>query len=231
MGNVKSMRRNRSTWLLVLLIGTAAVSCSKEKERNYISASEVCDGAFQGASARAVESVTGSNSFFAGDSDAKDRVADALKEGFLSGRSWSRTSKFCELSPEETKGIHNAADIDFSIYAPSDIGGGGVAAGERIYAIGKEAKSGIRGARIYFECATPQLKGSSSNPARIMGSLKLERDLEENSNQHRETNLTIIHAASLAMAKKLDCENNGGLPGSPSFKEIQPAEEPPPETE
>lgn len=226
------MPRNR--WALpialALLLGATAVACSKsqqEKKNPYVAASEVCDGVFQGASARAVESTMGSSSFSSMNAGIRDRVADALKEGFSSGRSWTYSEEFCELNPKGTGGIGHAARIRFSIYAPRDIGDGRLAAGQRFYAMGKEAKSGPIGAQLYFECVSPQLKGSSASAARILGSLKLERDLRRDSVHHRQANLTIIHAVSLEMAKKLECANDGGLPSSPSFKEIPPAEEPP----
>ncbi|GGT15113.1 hypothetical protein GCM10010271_17300 [Streptomyces kurssanovii] len=209
---------------LALLLGVTAAACGeggKEEESSYVATSEVCDSVFQGASARAVDSVMDSKSFSRINSGISDRVAASLKKGYASGRSWTYPEEFCELNPEGTGGIGHNADIDFSIYAPSDIDGGQTAAGEQIYAMGKEAKASPRGARLYFECVSPQLKGSTVSPARIFGSLRLERDLWEDSVQHREANLTIIHTVSLAMAKELECENNGNLPSSPIFKEIQ----------
>ncbi|MFD7527572.1 hypothetical protein ACFV8E_08130 [Streptomyces sp. NPDC059849] len=50
---------------------------------------------------------------------------------------------------------------------------------------------------------------------RILGNFGRPKSRGQDVSNPREVNLTVVHAASLAVAKKLECENNGGLPDNP----------------
>ncbi|MFI2368867.1 hypothetical protein [Streptomyces sp. NPDC018833] len=145
-------------------------------------------------------------------------MADAVQSGYESGRSWSYADELCSVSPKGS-GISGQASLRFSIYAPGDIGTGRRAEGERAYAMGTEAEAGPRGARLYFECVSPRLKGSRERPARVLGAFRLHSGLEKDSEEHREAGLTVVHTASLAVAEELKCEDNGGLPQKPVLTE------------
>ncbi|WP_424861164.1 hypothetical protein [Streptomyces sp. MMS24-I29] len=66
--------------------------------------------------------------------------------------------------------------------------------------------------KICFECVSPRLKGSKENPMRISGRFTRPKATAQNTPEHLAANMEITHAASLAVAKKLQCENNSGLP-------------------
>ncbi|WP_307713309.1 hypothetical protein [Streptomyces sp. V4I23] len=183
-----------------------------------MAASEVCDGVFRARAAAAVERLMGVGPYGNTGRGAVERVADALRDGYESGRSWTRATRLCSLEPKGT-GIGEHASLRFSIYAPGDIGTGGLAEGERAYRMGTEAEAGPGGARLYFECVSHRLKGSSERPARVFGGLSLASDLKEDSKEHREAGLTVVHAASLAVAEELECEDRGGLPEKPVLVE------------
>ncbi|MDQ1010504.1 hypothetical protein QFZ82_004989 [Streptomyces sp. V4I23] len=221
MGSAWMSRRSLGAVGLVLLLGAGTAACGEEPEEKspYVATNELCDGLFEGAAAGAVETVMGATSFDRTGPGGMGRVVESLEEGYASDRSWSRATELCELSPRGSGGIGGDGKLSFSLYAPGDIGTGRLAAGERAYGMGTEAEAGPRGARLYFECVSPTFKGSQGRPARVHGSLRLEGDLEKDSKEHREAGLTVVHAASLAVAKQLKCEDNGGLPEKPVLSE------------
>ncbi|MET7859997.1 hypothetical protein ABZS81_22820 [Streptomyces sp. NPDC005318] len=203
---------------LAMVVGVGATGCGgEEKTPDYVSAEEVCDGLFKGTLAKTIESVTGATSFAWTNPDGMDRVVDALKAGYESGHRWAGGDTLCRLSPEGG-GRTSRAGIAFSMYAPQDVGDLRLPAGGRLYTMGKQSEATPMSASLYFECVSPQFKGSKERPMRILGNFGRPKDREQSLPDSREVNLTVVHAASLAVAQKLQCENNGGLPEKPVLK-------------
>jgi hypothetical protein len=206
---------------VALPLGAGTTACGGEEPKEpprYVSASQVCDGVFRARAADAVERLMGVGPYGNTGRGAVERVADALQNGYESGRSWTHASELCPLEPKGS-GTFDQSSLDFSIYAPGDIGPGGLAEGERAYNMGTEAEAGPRGARLYFECVSPRLKGSDERPARVFGAFRLGSGLKQDSKEHREAGLIVVHAASLAVAEELKCEHRGGLPQKPVLTE------------
>ncbi|MDQ1008159.1 hypothetical protein QFZ82_002644 [Streptomyces sp. V4I23] len=207
---------------VALLLVAATAACGGEEPDDpppYVVASDVCGGAFQEKRAsEAVERILGPGPYASAGRDAVERVADALRDAFASGRSWSSATELCPLAPKRSRTLDQGS-IAFSIYDPSDVGTGKLPAGARFYAMGKEAVAGPAMAEIYFTCASPDLETSADNPLRIQGRLSLGSALNNDSKEHREAGLTVVHAASLAVAEELKCEGNGGLPQKPVLTE------------
>ncbi|MEV5682364.1 MULTISPECIES: hypothetical protein [unclassified Streptomyces] len=205
---------------LVLTVGAGAVACGSEekKESPYVGAGEVCGGVFAGPLEKTVETVTGATSFDRTGEKRMDRVVEALKKGYASGRSWATGYDLCVLGAEGA-GRRDDVKINFSIYAPQDVGDTDLRGGARMYSMGKEATAGAVGARINFECVSPQLEGSKERPARIKGGFGNAKD-RGTAPEDLAANLTLAHAASLAVAKKLGCEDNGGLPEKPDLQPL-----------
>jgi hypothetical protein len=215
----------RSSWATVLgavlLLGAGTTACGGEESQEpprYVSASEVCDGVFQARAAEAVEHLMGVGPYGNTGRGAVERVADAVQNGYESGRSWTHATQLCQLDPKGS-GTFDQASLTFAVYAPGDIGTGRRAEGERAYAMGTEAEAGPLGARLYFECVSPRLKGSHERPARVFGSFRLDSGLKKDSKEHREAGLIVVHAASLAVAEELKCDHRGGLPEKPVLAE------------
>ncbi|MCX4969669.1 hypothetical protein OHA98_33930 [Streptomyces sp. NBC_00654] len=139
-----------------------------------------------------------------------DRVVEAIKKGYASGRRWSLAEELCEM---RAKGVDSreATTLSFLIYAPDDVGDPGNPEGTRLFPLGKEAVARSRVAGLYFECVSPRLDGSRNRPARIYGGLEGAANRGD-AVENLVANLTVIHAASLAVAEELECENDGGLP-------------------
>ncbi|MFF4080825.1 hypothetical protein ACFYZN_15685 [Streptomyces sp. NPDC001777] len=207
---------------LVMALGAAATGCGEAEETpEYVGTEEACHGVFKGRLAKTVESAMGASSFHWTDPKRLDQVVDALKTGYESGHRWARGDTLCRLTPEGG-GRKDRAGITFYMYAPQDVGDFRLPEGGRLYAMGKQAEATPESAALYFECVSPQFKGSKARPMRIQGSLGRPEDRGQRASDPREVSLTMLHAASLFLAKKLQCENNGGLPEKPVLTPKQP---------
>ncbi|MFD4028335.1 hypothetical protein ACFWRV_33220 [Streptomyces sp. NPDC058576] len=206
------MKRNGKTLIAGLLVAVCATACSSgsEPQSPYVNAAEVCEGVFAGDLEETVETVTGATSFKRRAGDGMDRLIETIEKEYATGRSWSPGGDLCEMA---AKGSHSTDEttLRFHIYAPQDVNYPGSAKGERRFSLGKEAVANVRSAGIYFECVSPRLDGSKNRPARIYGGLSEAHDRDD-ALENLMDNLEIIHSASLAVAEKLECEGDAGLP-------------------
>ncbi|MFE7353605.1 hypothetical protein ACFU8Q_10435 [Streptomyces sp. NPDC057543] len=203
---------------LVMAVGASATGCGEEKEPpRYVGAAEVCDGLFKGPLAKTIESVTGATSFSWTSPKNMDRVVEGLKAGYESGHRWAVGGELCVLYPKRGAPADKSR-INFDMYAPEDLEVSGDPGRGRYYTMGKLSYAVPRGSSLYFECVSPQLEGSKERPLRVNGHFYHPEATAQNTPEHLAANLTIMHAASLAVAKKLQCENNGGLPEKPVLK-------------
>ncbi|MEU5720190.1 hypothetical protein AB0G71_31350 [Streptomyces sp. NPDC020403] len=214
------MRRLLACAGLVMLLSAGGVACASEDKAEeaheaYVGAEEVCDGLFAGPLAKMVEEVTGHKLFAWSSRKGMEEVVNALKEGYASGRSWADGADLCRLVPQGARPTDPAGGVKFSMYAPHDVGDFNLPAGSELYTMGKQSEVGRSGASLYFECVTPQLKGSRERPLRILGSFGRGKSSAPATRAYRDTNLRILHAVSLELVKELDCEKNGGLPETP----------------
>lgn len=209
-----SESRYRTVLMAALVVtagfGGAACGSDPEPEPSFVGAAEVCQGVFPDRMEKTVEAVTGATSFERRAGGGMARVIEKIKEGYASDRTWSTSEKLCQIS---AKGVSSRerTSLSFSIYAPQDVGDPRNPDGVRLFPLGKEAVAGARSAGLYFECVSPRLEGSERVPARIRGGLGKAHDRGD-AVSDLVANLTVLHAGSLAVAKELECEGNGGLP-------------------
>ncbi|MCX4847710.1 hypothetical protein [Streptomyces sp. NBC_00893] len=210
------MRRWLTAAGLVMVLGAGSVACASEKkeEKTFVGAAEVCGDVFAGPLAEMVEKTTGDKLFFAKSPKGMERVVAALKEGYESGRPWAAGDVLCLLRPKGAKQTDKGGAF-FAMYAPQDVEDEGLPAGHELYTMGVQSSVGRGNATIYFECVTPQLKGSDKTPLRIHGSFARGESDAPDTREYRNLNMTILHAVSLKLVKELGCENNGGLPKAP----------------
>ncbi|MEU9317526.1 hypothetical protein [Streptomyces sp. NPDC048295] len=194
-----------------MAVGAGAVGCGgEEKTPDYVGAEEVCDALFQGPLAKKVESVTGATSFAWTGTKGYDRVVEGLKTGYTSGHRWAAGGELCTLSPKRGA-LADKSRISFDMYAPQDLNDPYAKDGH-YYTLGKRSQAAPRGASLYFECVSPQIEGSKERPLRVSGRFYHPKATARSTPEHFDANMEIMHAASLAVAKKLQCENDGGLP-------------------
>ncbi|MFD3742719.1 hypothetical protein [Streptomyces sp. NPDC058629] len=207
---------------LVLAMGVGGAACGSDgggEEDPFVGAAEVCNGLFAGPLAKKVESVTGDTVFRRSGPGRMGGVVDALKRGHESGRSWAAGAELCRLSPKGG-GLRDRGVLSFSMYAPQDVGDRRLPEGWQLYTMGKQSEVGPGGASLYFECVSPQLKGSENTPLRIRGGFGRGRSDAPDTRELRDANLEILHAASLAVAEELDCKGKAGLPEKPDLRPL-----------
>jgi len=217
------VRRALLAVALVLVTSGGASACGSDTEESFVGADEVCGGVFDGPVHKTVESVMGSKSLYRTPSNGMDRVIEAIKDGYALGRNWAPGAELCSLLAKGAV-TRDATTISFHIYDPRDVSDPEASNGGRLYRMGTLSEGNPRAAVIFFECVSPQLKGSKDHPARIGGELLNTKVRAGDPLAHSDDNLTVMHAVSLAVAKKLQCRDNGGLPDKPDLrpKEGQP---------
>ncbi|MEV6204281.1 hypothetical protein AB0M64_30545 [Streptomyces sp. NPDC051771] len=112
----------------------------------------------------------------------------------------------------------DTVNIRFGFYGHDDLLGDVHPRGLHPYAMGVEAHSGPKKAYLFLTCVTPRLEGSDKHPARIRGTLTFNQSKLPDTAPIREANLTILHSATLAVVRKLGCEDDAGLDVKPVFK-------------
>ncbi|MFH9267965.1 hypothetical protein ACH4KN_27510 [Streptomyces sp. NPDC017546] len=218
------MYRNGKNLIVGLLVAVCATACSSDPEPQspYVNAAEVCDEVFAGDLETTLETVTGATSFERRAGGGMEQLVEEIEKGYASGRSWSPREELCEMA---AKGGRSGAEttLAFHIYAPQDVNYPGNPEGTKRFSVGKEAVANVRSAGIYFECVSPQLEGSKNHPARIYGGLGKASDRGD-ARENLMDNLRVVHSASLALAEKLECQDNAGLPAEldPDLKELPP---------
>ncbi|MFB8030448.1 hypothetical protein ACFQ6U_16245 [Streptomyces sp. NPDC056465] len=214
------MRRWLTAAGLVMVMGAGSVACAAEEEEKkydpFVGAGQVCGDVFAGPLAGMVEKVTGDKLFFEESPKGMEKVVAALKEAYGSGRSWGVGGTLCELSPKGAKQT-DTGGVKFSMYAPQDVEDEGLSAGQELYTMGVQSSVGRSNASIYFECVTPQLKGSDKTPLRVHGGFGRGESEAPDNREYRNLNMTILHAVSLKLVKELGCVNNAGLPETPDL--------------
>ncbi|MGW6287191.1 hypothetical protein [Streptomyces sp. NPDC055107] len=207
-----SVNRSGKTLIAGLVVAVCATACGSDPEPRspYVKAAEVCEGLFAGDLSKTVETVTGATSFKRRADGGMDRLIETIEKEYATGRSWSPGGDLCEMAAKGSRSTDEAA-LGFHIYAPQDVNYPGSGEGERRFSLGKEAVANVRSAGIYFECVSPRLDGSKNRPARIYGGLSKAHDRGD-APENLMDNLRVVHVASLAVAEKLECEDNAGLP-------------------
>ncbi|MEU9057595.1 hypothetical protein AB0D13_01555 [Streptomyces sp. NPDC048430] len=207
---------------LVVAAGAGLAACGsdaeagKGAEETFVGADKVCGGLFGASLAQKVEAVTADSEFFANGTGGRDKVVEALTDGYESGRSWATGADLCELGPKGG-GAGDGAAVKFSMYAPQDVKDLRTDPGTVFYTMGKRSEARSTGASLYLECVSPRLKGSETEPLRIYGSFTVGESDAPDTPGTRDANLEILHTGALSVVKELGCENNAGLPETPDL--------------
>lgn len=83
--------------------------------------------------------------------------------------------------------------------------------------MGEEALAAADKAYVFFACRSPKLSNSSSVAHIVIGVQRggMPKEPEGDIKALKDAYATVAHSFSLAMAKELRCEKNGGLPAKP----------------
>ncbi|MFE7596404.1 hypothetical protein [Streptomyces sp. NPDC057494] len=130
----------------------------------------------------------------------------------------------CEVAP--AAGGRTGVRISFMLHDSEDLYDDGTkwtAAGRHLYGLGREASTDNKSAYLFVRCTSPQLKGSDEEPAPIESVLRFEKPIKgtypANTPATREAYLTVLHSVTLAVVRKLGCEDDAGLTQAPVFTE------------
>ncbi|MFE3827138.1 hypothetical protein [Streptomyces sp. NPDC059092] len=165
-----------------------------------------------------MESVFPVAKFRPGGLNGKKRTSEEIKENYEKGDEFAG-SNFCQIVGTERPGP--LVKLSFGFYEPLDIEDAGISFNENVYGMPARSVAASDSAYLYFECASPRLDGSDEQAALIVGRLRYERKTAEGTLAQRDANMTILHAATLAVAKKLECENDGGLPAKADLRVLE----------
>ncbi|MFJ3585327.1 hypothetical protein ACIPPS_24305 [Streptomyces sp. NPDC090127] len=138
-----------------------------------------------------------------------ERAADEVASDYARGEAaWHED--MCTARPKTGRA---ALKVDFRLYDPVDlIGKTRVAHLHPYEGMCREVHAGFRTAFLYVDCVSPRIEGSQEVPVRVAGTLDLDPPWPPDTVAIREANLTALHAATLALVKRLGCGNNAGLP-------------------
>ncbi|MEU9359900.1 hypothetical protein AB0D35_17565 [Streptomyces sp. NPDC048301] len=207
---------------LVMVAGGGLAACGsdtgadKGAEEAFVGADKVCGGLFGASLAKKVEAVTADSEFFYRSDEGLKAVADALTDGYESGRSWATGAALCELNPKGG-GAGDGAAVKFSMYAPQDVKDLRTDPGTVSYTMGERSEARATGASLYLECVSPRLEGSETEPLRVYGSFTVGESDAPDTPETRDANLEILHAGAISVVKELECEKDAGLPATPDL--------------
>ncbi|MFD7979967.1 hypothetical protein [Streptomyces sp. NPDC059071] len=207
---IKSMAVGLAASLLL-----AACGGVEAPEERRVTAAQQCDDTLSPTAAHALEVVLRTATFDHGAKGGLDRVVAQLTDDHTEGGLRSRSRSMCR--PGTPDGA-DRIDIAFGRYDDSDLFGNVRPNGLHPYVMGREAMAGPKAAYLFVECTSPRLKGSQQRPARIDGTLRFDGSKLPDTVAVREANLTVLHSVTLAVVKKLGCENNAGLTEKPVFR-------------
>ncbi|MFI8822250.1 hypothetical protein [Streptomyces sp. NPDC053431] len=199
-----------------LAAGLLVSACSGEAtERQRVSAADQCDGALSSDAAHALEMVLRTKKFDHDPVGGLDRSVEQLTADYAKRERLTTHPPMCRAS---APGSVDRVDIDFGLYRERDLFGDVHPYGLHAYDMGLEAQSGPQKAYLFVRCASPRLDGSQERAARIRGVLRFSNAELPDTPAIREANLTVLHSVTLAVVKKLRCENSAGLSDKPVFK-------------
>ncbi|MFE9044327.1 hypothetical protein ACFYOG_25945 [Streptomyces sp. NPDC007818] len=178
-------------------------------------ASQQCDDTLSPEAARALETVLNTQRFNAAPTGGLERTTGELVQDYPESQRRTPRHALCRASPAIGS---DQIKIDFRLHREVERPGDGHAADMHAYGMGVKALSGPRMAELYVRCVSPRIEGSDGRPARIRGGLIFLRSKLPDTVPIREANLTILHSVTLAVVRKLGCEDDAGLAAKPVFR-------------
>ncbi|MFE9044328.1 hypothetical protein ACFYOG_25950 [Streptomyces sp. NPDC007818] len=204
-----------SGFALCLLATACGGGAGPEPER--VSAAQQCDDTLSPGAARALETVLKTKRFDHDPRGGLERGVDELIRDHETAKGLTLNPPMCRVNPPAGT---ERVDIRFGLYADDDLFQDVHPRGLHPYDMGVEAQSGPKKAYLFVQCISPRLEGSERRPARIRGTLVFNESELPDTVPVREANLTVLHSVTLAVVRKLGCEDDAGLTEKPVFKAL-----------
>ncbi|MFG2812953.1 hypothetical protein [Streptomyces sp. NPDC048410] len=185
------------------------------KDNKVVAGTQLCGGrAISADAARALEVITGTSRFEA--SSKSYTVARASSDLALAtpGLTAGREDACRVFKPTGTRQFQLRITWRLAENAPTDEP---AAAKFTVLKMGDETLAAADMAYVYFTCRSDKLVGSGGEAHVVIGveHWAVAEYPEDNVKALKDAYATVAHSFSLAMAKELRCENNGGLPVKP----------------
>ena len=205
-----------------LLVGVTACGGGDDgRKPSPVGTKELCDGIFSPAAAKALETNLGvKKSELHSRGDSLDKTAELIVfevDHFGVNPENPTQYQFCSIYTPSRRGDLPALDLTFELVDRSRFDDSSPASSYDTYRMGRWSLASKNRSAIYFECASHKMESTKRTPALIRTYLFKEEASNDGSNI-QEANLTITHAAALALARELECKDNGGLPTEPDLR-------------
>ncbi|MFJ8697516.1 hypothetical protein [Streptomyces roseolilacinus] len=189
-----------------------------DEEEGVVGAGEVCEGVFSGPAARVLERSTDAKEFRRQRAEAGVRgTAEAIES--LHDVHLVDEGLRADLCRVYTPRSDTAAlEIIFDLVQEKALSTSNPSLVP--YGLGRKAHADSKVAFLYVQCTSPRLADSASRPALIRGGLSRYFDPPLPEEEARQANLRLLAAATRALAKSLQCENDAGLPADPLPKPL-----------
>ncbi|WP_435797989.1 hypothetical protein [Streptomyces bauhiniae] len=224
MRTVTSLRSARGGLLSAALAGSlllGATGCGGDEEgsktpKDYkvVAGTQLCGGdAVSADASKALKVITGSSRFEA--SEERATTAQAAADLIASSPIATTTKNICRIfTPIGTPDFQLRATWRLADHAPTDDPS---APKFTELKMGDKAVAAADMAYVYFACRSDKVPSSSEGAHLVIGveHWAVPREPEENIKALKNAYATVAHSFSLAMAKELRCDNNGGLPPKP----------------
>ncbi|MFJ2102439.1 hypothetical protein [Streptomyces sp. W4I9-2] len=219
---VISRRAVRDGFVAVAVAGSLAlgvVGCSggdgaaKEND-NAVEAAQLCGGtALSADAAEGVEVITGSSRFEApAEGSTVARAASSLSEAFTSPA--ADDGDICKVFAIDAV---QSDRLEITWELASGPPEGEPAPKFTVLPMGERTLTAADAAVVQFACRSAKLPGSTPAQVRIGVERWSPKEPEGDPEKLKDAYATVAHSVSLAMAKELGCENNGGLRARPSL--------------
>ncbi|MFF7964742.1 hypothetical protein ACFZC3_05195 [Streptomyces sp. NPDC007903] len=202
-----------------LLLGATGCSGDEDKDglpKDYkvVAGTQLCGGhAISHDASKALKVITGSSRFEA--SEEKYTVAQAATElAFAFPSTDVGREDVCRIfTPIGTRSFQLRITWSLEDSAPTDA----PASKFTVLKMGERTVAATEKAYVFFACRSPRLLDSSSVAHIAIGVeyWGMPRDPQDNVEALKNAYATVAHSFSLAMAKELRCDKNGGLPPKP----------------
>ncbi|MFF8411980.1 hypothetical protein [Streptomyces omiyaensis] len=199
--------------MAVCVLATACGGAG-EPEPERVTAERQCDDTLSPDAARALETVLRTKRFDPDPQGGLERGANDLVRDYEAARGLTLNRPMCSVTAPTGS---DTVDLRFGLYVDDDLLGNVHPRGLHPYGMGVEAHSGPKKAYLFVRCVSPRLKGSGERPARIRGTLTFHESELPDTVPVREATLTVLHSVTLAVVRKLGCENDAGLDAEPVF--------------
>nr|WP_202460618.1 hypothetical protein [Streptomyces sp. SID1328] len=203
-----------------LLLG--ATGCGGDGDKNglpkdykVVAGTELCGGnAISADASKSLKVITGSSRFEASSKDSTV-VEAAANLALATPALTSGSEDICRVFTPIGSTPHFNLRVTWSLAegAPN----GTPSPKFTVLKMGEETLAGTEKAYVFFACRSDKLVGSLGEAHIVIGVERggMPRDPQDNVEALKDAYATVAHSYSLAMAKELRCEKNGGLPAKP----------------